>query len=159
MKFFIYTLTSLLICSFGAFCQGTVLHQEAIASAKRMIVQHMKNMDDPGMQMAVYSNGKLICSESFGMADIEKQIPVTRDTSFRIGSISKSLTAAALGILVQQKLIDLDDPVSKYVPSFPKKKWPITVRQLAEHTSGIRHYASAAEADSAKHYESVLDSL
>ena len=134
-------------------------YQPAIDAAKRMIFQHMKSLDVPGMQMAVYSKGRLICSESFGFSDLEKRRPVTHETSFRIGSVSKSLTAAALGRLVQQKLIDLEDPVTKYVPLFPKKPWPITVRQLAEHTSGIRHYATAAEADSSKHYESVKDSL
>lgn len=134
-------------------------YRAAISAAKRMIVQHMKNLEIPGMQLAVYSKGTLVCSESFGMADLEKKIPVTADTSFRIGSVSKSLTTAALARLVEQGRINLDEPISKYVPSFPKKEWPITTRQLAGHTSGIRHYRTAEEAESSRHYASVLDSL
>ena len=101
------------------------LEQAATDAAKRMIRTHMANLEIPGMQMAVISKGKLVCSESFGFADLEKRVAVTRDTAFRIGSISKSLTAAGLGLLVQRGLLDLDAPVSKYVPSFPKKPWPI----------------------------------
>lgn len=139
--------------------QQKLTEETAVAAAKRMLQTHRSNLDVPGMQLAVMRKGKLICSESFGFADLEKRVPVTKDTAFRIGSISKSLTTAGLGVLLEQKALSLDDPIEKYVPSFPKTSGPITIRQLAAHTSGIRHYRSAQEAESTRHYGSVTESL
>ena len=62
--------------------------------------------------------------------------PVSTTTRLRIGSVSKPLTAAALGLLVEEGRLDLDAPVQRYVPDFPKKAWPITTRQLAGHLAG-----------------------
>lgn len=111
------------------------------------------------MQIAVSIKGKLIWSGAFGLSDVENKFPVNSETSFRIASVSKSLTAAALGILLQDKKIDLDSSVYKYLPSFPKKRWDFTLRQLAGHTSGIRHYNSIEDASSTKHYSSITESL
>ena len=94
----------------------------------------------PGVQVAVAVNGKLVWSEGFGYADAERKQPVTRETQFRIGSVSKPLTAAAVALLYEQGKLDLDAPVQRYVPSFPDKGHPITTRQLAGHLAGIRHY-------------------
>src|SRR5713101_1629117 len=94
----------------------------------------------PGVQIAVPVNGKLVWSEGFGYADAARKRPVTRETQFRIGSVSKPLTAAAVALLYQQGKLDLDAPVQRYVPSFPDKGYPITTRQLAGHLAGIRHY-------------------
>ena len=94
----------------------------------------------PGVQVAVAIDGKLVWSEGFGYADAERKQPVTRETQFRIGSVSKPLTAAAVGLLYEQGKLDLDAPVQRYVPSFPDKGHPITTRQLAGHLAGIRHY-------------------
>ncbi len=94
----------------------------------------------PGVQVAVAVNGKLVWSEGFGYADAARKRPVTRETQFRIGSVSKPLTAAAVALLYQQGKLDLDAPVQRYVPSFPDKGYPITTRQLAGHLAGIRHY-------------------
>ena len=92
------------------------------------------------------------------MADLENRVAVTPNSRFRIGSISKSLTAAALGRLVEQGKLDLDAPVQKYVPEFPKKKFPITTRQLAGHIAGIRHYRGL-EFRLAKRNSSVTEGL
>src|SRR3989441_12200340 len=94
----------------------------------------------PGVQVAVAVNGKLVWSEGFGDADAERKKPVTRETQFRIGSVSKPLTATAVALLYEQGKVDLDAPVQRYVPSFPDKGYPITTRQLAGHLAGIRHY-------------------
>jgi CubicO group peptidase (beta-lactamase class C family) len=88
----------------------------------------------------VIKDGHVIWSEGFGMADLEQQVPATPLTRFRVGSVSKPLTSAALGLLVEEHKLDLDAPIQKYVPSFPQKPWPITTRQLAGHLAGIRHY-------------------
>jgi CubicO group peptidase (beta-lactamase class C family) len=94
----------------------------------------------PGVSVAVGRKGKLAWSAGFGYADLERKIPVTPKTQFRVGSVSKSLTAAGLMLLVEQGKLDLDAPVQKYVPDFPDKGHTITTRQLAGHLAGIRHY-------------------
>jgi CubicO group peptidase (beta-lactamase class C family) len=112
----------------------------------------------PGVALAVAVHGTLVYSETFGYADLEERIPVWPTTKFRIGSVSKPLTAAALVRLVEQNKIDLDAPIQKYVPTFPDKGAPITIRMLAGHLAGIRHYKDHEEL-SAKHYNTVLDGL
>ncbi|MGH7546804.1 MAG: serine hydrolase domain-containing protein [Gemmatimonadales bacterium] len=94
----------------------------------------------PGVQVAVAVDGSIVWSEGFGYADLEDRVPVTSETQFRIGSVSKPLTVVAVALLYEQRTLDLDAPVQRYVPSFPDKGYPITTRQLAGHLAGIRHY-------------------
>jgi CubicO group peptidase (beta-lactamase class C family) len=94
----------------------------------------------PGLALAVAVDGKIVYSEGFGFADLEARAPVWPATKFRIGSISKPLTAVGLMALVQSGKLDLDAPIQKYVPSFPKKGSVITVKMVAGHLGGIRHY-------------------
>lgn len=94
----------------------------------------------PGLSVAVAADGEIVWSEGFGFADVENKIPASASTRFRIGSVSKSVTAAGLMLLVERGKLDLDAPVQKYVPDFPYKGAVITTRQLAGHLAGIRHY-------------------
>ena len=112
----------------------------------------------PGLALAVAVDGKLVYSEGFGYADLEERVPVWPTTKFRIGSISKPLTAVGLMELVEAGKVDLDAPVQKYVPSFPDKGEVITVRMVAGHLGGIRHYQDD-EFLIQKHYDNVLDGL
>jgi len=85
---------------------------------------------------------------------------VTRETRFRIGSVSKPITADAMALLVQDGKLDLDAPIQRYVPGFPAKRWPVTARELAGHLAGIRGYIDdAAENHSAVHYPTVTSGL
>ena len=81
-------------------------------------------------------DGKIVYSEGFGYADLEERVPIWPTTKFRIGSISKPLTATALMELVEVGKVDLDAPVQKYVPSFPDKGAVITVRMVAGAPGG-----------------------
>ncbi len=112
----------------------------------------------PGLAVAVAVDGRVVYAEGFGYADLEQRVPAWPSTKFRIGSISKPLTAVALMQLVEQRKIDLDAPVQKYLPSFPNKGVTITPRLLAGHLAGIRHY-QGDEFLSATHYDSVVDGL
>jgi CubicO group peptidase (beta-lactamase class C family) len=115
----------------------------------------------PGLGVAVLVDGRIAWSEGFGFADLEQRVPVWPHTKMRIGSISKSLTSAALGLLHEQGKLDLDAPVQKYVPSFPAKQYPITPRQLSGHLAGIRHYDGHVEEETynTRHFDTVLDGL
>jgi len=112
----------------------------------------------PGFSVAVGQDGKIIWSEGFGFADLEAKRPVTRQTMFRIGSVSKPMTAAGLMLLVEKGKVDLDADIHRYVPDFADKGHSITTRQLAGHLAGIRHY-QGKEAYLNRHYANVRESL
>jgi CubicO group peptidase (beta-lactamase class C family) len=113
----------------------------------------------PGFSVTVAVDGKTVFSEGFGYADLEQRVAVWPTTKFRIGSVSKPLTAAALVKLVEQGKLDLDAPIQKYVPSFPDKGAVITPRMLAGHLGGIRHYKDDQEVINPKHYDTVVAGL
>jgi CubicO group peptidase (beta-lactamase class C family) len=112
----------------------------------------------PGLQIAVAKEGQIVYSKAFGLADVDTQAPVTPETKFRIGSISKVLTAVAIVQLAEQGKLYLDAPIQRYLPSFPDKGATITSRMLAGHLGGIRHY-EGAERTNQHHYASIVDGL
>ena len=114
-------------------------YRETVARMRALVCERLAPRI-PGVQVAVAINGTPVWSEGFGYADAARRRPVTRETQFRIGSVSKPLTAAAVALLYEQGKLDLDAPVQRYVPTFPEKGYPITTRQLAGHLAGIRHY-------------------
>ena len=131
---------------------------EAIAVSRAQIRDTMAALRIPGAQIAVIKDGVLIWSEGFGLADVEQEVPVTPLTRFRIASISKPVTSIGLGLLLQEGKLDLDAPVQRYVPYFPAKPWPVTVRQVAGHIAGIRHYRDG-EFESMRPYASVAEGV
>jgi serine beta-lactamase-like protein LACTB len=130
----------------------------AVDSARAHIREWLAKDNLAGASVAVGIDGKIVWAEGFGWADLEQHVPVTPLTRFRIGSVSKPLTSVAVGLLYERGRIDLDAPVQKYVPSFPKKRWPISTRQLMGHVAGIRHYRGD-EFLGSKHYDNILDGL
>jgi CubicO group peptidase (beta-lactamase class C family) len=84
----------------------------------------------------VAKNGKVVMSKGYGQANVATHETNQADTIFRVGSITKSLTAVAVMQLVEQGKLNLDDTVSKFIPDF-KLGDKITIRQLLSHTSGI----------------------
>jgi len=128
-------------------------HENANRQAREWI-----SRGTPGLAVAVAVEGRIVYSEGFGFADLEERVPVWPTTKFRIGSISKPLTATALMQLVEAGKVNLDAPVQRYVPSFPEKAAPITVRMVAGHLAGIRHY-SDDEMYMKKHYENIQEGL
>ncbi len=130
----------------------------AVDQSRAFLLDRMEEQDIPGLSITVGVAGEIVWEEGFGWADLENRVPVWPETKFRIASISKSLTAAAVGKLVEEGRLDLDAPVQEYVPSFPQKQWPITTRLLGGHLAGIRHYRGD-EFQSMAHYDDVVDAL
>jgi CubicO group peptidase (beta-lactamase class C family) len=91
----------------------------------------------PGLSVAVARDGEIVWSEGFGWAALEDRRPVTPRTRFRLGSVSKTLTAAAVAQLHERGRIDLDAPVQTYVPVYPQKPWTVTTRQLMGDIAGV----------------------
>lgn len=134
--------------------------QDTLIAHVRKLVQREFNKENyPGLAVAVWQDGHVHWSEGFGFANIKDSIAVDPSRSlFRIGSVSKTLSAAGLAKLVEQGKLDLDVPIQQYVPDFPIKPWPVTTRQVANHTAGIRHY-QGFEFFSNTYYSTVRDAL
>ena len=129
-----------------------------IASVRKLVPQMKRAFAAPGLSIAIAADGKLVWSESCGFADRSRHRKVVRSTQFRVGSVSKTITAATVARLSERGLIDVDAPIREYVAVYPRSGPAPTVRQLGGHLGGIRHY-EGAEAINTKHYSSVTDSL
>ena len=144
-----FSLTALFLCVSSAAAQPIMVrtvahapeaHSATIEEARALVYTLMLEQSIPGLTVAVMADGEMVWSEGFGYSDIENRVPVWPHTKMRIGSVSKSLTAAGVGLMVEEGKLDLDAPVQTYVPSFPKKRYPVTTRKAAGHLAGIRHY-------------------
>lgn len=111
------------------------------ATIEKKVMELMKKGDIPGLGLVIVNGDRPVYMKGFGYADLEKKIPVTEDTLFEIGSTSKAFTALAALQVEKDGLINLDDPVSKYLDWFSAtykgKKYEITLRQVLHQTSGI----------------------
>ena len=107
-----------------------------------IVRSRMKERNIPGAAIAIVKNGKVIKQKGYGLASIEFNAPVTADTVFEIGSVSKQMTAAGIMLLVQDGKVYLDERISKYLPGTPDAWKDVTVRHLLTHTSGIKSYTS-----------------
>lgn len=95
-----------------------------------------------GLSIAVAHADELVYGKGFGFADLENQVPATPETLFRIGSITKSFTAAAILQLVEQERLRLSNTLGEVLPEYPEPGRAITIRQLLNHTSGIPSFTS-----------------
>ena len=142
-----------------AVARSDMKYAEVIEMARDRFDSVMAANNIPGLSVAVSIDGQVVWSEGFGYANIETGTPVTARTKFRIGSVSKPLTAVAVGTLIDDGKLDLDAPVQQYVPAFPEKaKGTVTSRSVGGHLSGIRHYQGTENLSSRK-YQTVTQSL
>jgi CubicO group peptidase (beta-lactamase class C family) len=118
--------------------------QEAIDDYCKSLPDIMRKKRIPGCAIALIDNDGPIWIQGFGYANIKQRLQVTGDTYFNVGSVSKTITATAIMVAVQDGLLDLDEPISTYLPDFemrskyddnPEDK--ITLRHLLQHTAGI----------------------
>ena len=112
-------------------------YAEAVNEARRLARTLLVEQNLPGLSVAVALDGEIAWAEGFGWADVEGRVPVTSNTRFRLGSVSKTLTAAAVAVLYDRGRIDLDAPVQRYVPAYPEKAWTVTTRQLMGDIAGV----------------------
>jgi len=94
----------------------------------------------PGCVLAVIKDGEFIYKRSYGMADLERDVPITEGAIFDIGSIGKQFTATVIAILANQGLLTLDAPIREHLPEMASYADGIIIRQLVHHTSGLRDY-------------------
>lgn len=97
----------------------------------------MREFNLPALSLAVTRNGEIIKAEGYGLADRDRKVPATRETVYKIGSISKQFIATGIMLLVQENQVSLDAAISKYLEGTPPTWAPITIRHLLTHTSGL----------------------
>jgi CubicO group peptidase (beta-lactamase class C family) len=96
--------------------------------------------DTPGCALAIVKDGKIIYKRGYGMADLERDVPITPGSVFDIASTSKQFVAMSIALLAEEGKLSLDDDIRKYIPEMPDYGNKITLRHLVHHTSGIRDY-------------------
>ena len=127
--------SSLATAAAGGDDRGTLLER-----IDQLAADSMEATQTPGISVAVQHRGELILARGYGLADVENRVPATEHTVYRIGSVTKQFTAAAVMKLVEKGKVALDDPMTKYFPDYPVGDFHITVGQLLDHTSGIKGY-------------------
>jgi len=124
--------------------------QTSPAQIKSLSAAQLKEFEDfvtrqmtvdriPGLSIG-FLKGEEMWARGFGFADLENKTPARAESMYRLASVAKPMTAVAVLQLVEKGKIDLDAEVQTYVPYFPKKNFPVTVRQLLGHLGGISHY-------------------
>lgn len=109
-----------------------------LAQAVDALFAEWDRWDSPGAAVGVWRQGKLVYKRGYGCANLEYQIPITPTTVFHVASVSKQFTTAAIVYLAQQGQLALDDDIRRYLPFVPDFGPTITIRHLANHTSGLR---------------------
>jgi len=130
---------TLFLVASGALPRGLTA-QESDLSAKVDAIFADYKSDTPGCAVGVVHNGKLVHRKGYGSANLDYGIPITTNSVFYIASVSKQFTAAVAILLADEGLISLDDDIRKYIPELPDYGTTITIRQLIQHTSGLRDY-------------------
>jgi CubicO group peptidase (beta-lactamase class C family) len=121
-----------------ALASSTVLAQDERTNRLDDIFRDWSRPGSPGAAVAVVRRGKIVVDKGYGTANLEYNIPVTTQTVFHVASVSKQFTAMALVLLEIDGKLSLEDEVHKFLPELPDYGHPITIRQLLQHTSGIR---------------------
>jgi len=119
--------------------QSADKYAEPIKTFEEFVKKQMEADRMTGLSVA-FMKDDFVWAKGYGFADLENQVSATEKSAYRLTSVTKPMTATAIMQLVEKGKIDLDAEVQTYVPYFPKKPWPITVRQLLGHLGGISHY-------------------
>ena len=109
-------------------------------------VQALEDVPLAGLSIAIARGGEIIHAKGYGYANLEHKVPATPETVYRIGSVGKQFTAAAILQLVEQGKLSLDDNLHEFLPDYPTGGRRVTIRQLLNHTSGIHSVSSIKEA-------------
>jgi len=126
-----------------------VATETAVPSEKLAAVRAVFSVigaNEPGCSAAVGEDGNVVWAEGFGLANVETGAPITPDTVFDIASTSKQFTATAILLLAQERKLDLDAPVWRYLPQLPSWADRVTLRQMMHHESGIPEFIGLLEA-------------
>ncbi len=119
-------------------CNANPEEQGASPTAIDQIFAKWNQPNSPGCALAVIRDGEIIYSKGYGQADLEHNIPITPESVFYVGSVSKQFVTMCMLLLEEQGKLSIDDEVQMYVPELPDYGQPIRIRHLIHHTSGLR---------------------
>jgi CubicO group peptidase (beta-lactamase class C family) len=137
--------TAVVVAAFLAFVPAIASAQAGVnlagpeaAAAIDKIFAAFEGTTKPGCALGVWRDGKIVYTRGYGMANLEHNVPITPETIFEAGSVSKQFSAAAIQLLCRDGKLALSDDVRKFVPEVPMFGPLITIKHLLTHTSGIR---------------------
>lgn len=128
-----------LLCMVQFLCIASCQAQQLIAEIDEYMVTAIERTRFSGA-ILIAQNGNVLVSKTYGLASIENDVPLTPQTKFRIGSLTKQFTAMAMLILQERGALKLQDPICKYLPNCPDAWQAITIQHLLTHTSGITNF-------------------
>jgi CubicO group peptidase (beta-lactamase class C family) len=120
---------------------------DAAAVARVDELMHRYAGTAPGASVLVLRNGQAVVQRSYGLADLEQRTPASPSTNYRLASVTKQFTAAAILLLNEAGKLKLDDPVRKWLPELPEAAQPVTIRHLLTHTGGLVDYEDSVPDD------------
>ena len=115
--------------------------QNSLTLIDSLLIQKFDKINAPGANILISKNDKILYNKSFGLANIELNVPLNTNHVFEIGSMTKQFTAIATLILIEQGKLSLEDNLTKFLPDYPNGN-NITVQHLLNHTSGIKNFTS-----------------
>ena len=124
-------------------CAVMVLFAQAYAQDRSIEVDKIFNWvkpGEPGCAVALSQNGKLVVNKAYGLADLEREVPITGNSIFDVGSVRKQFVAAAILLLAEEGKLSLTDDIRKHIPQLPDYGHKVTINHLLTHTSGIRDW-------------------
>ena len=131
------SVTCVVLAALGG-CVSQATRDDSLSTAVDDIVRaSMQAEGVPGVSIAIVRKGNIIKATGYGVANLELNVPVTSQSAFEIGSITKQFTAAALMLLAEDGKITLDDPITKYFPQTAQYWNAVTIRHLLTHTAGL----------------------
>lgn len=118
---------------------------ELLSRIDSIVVEAMERDQVVGTSVGVRIGGEILVAKGYGFADLENEVKATEHTVYRIGSVTKQFTAAAIMLLVERGSLRLDDELTRFLPEYPTKGHRITVDRLLTHTSGIMGYKKSRQ--------------
>ena len=131
-------LTFILTCMVLAFVACDSQSEDTAEKIDRLMSAYRGNV--PGASVLVIRDGTIVFRRAYGLSDLDRRVAATPATNYRLASMTKQFTAAAILLLAQEARLSLDDPIRKWLPTLPTAAAPITVRHLLTHVSGLVDY-------------------
>ena len=150
-------IATLLVASLALRTAASLAQSKDAERIEAVVQEHMRQPGAVGMSVAVARGEELVFSKAFGFADLEFPVNADEDTLFRIGSITKQFTAAAILKLAERDKLSVDDPLTKFLPDYPTHGHEITLRHLLTHTSGVPNYTELGPAWQRRMAEALSD--
>lgn len=120
-------------------------HQALADRIDAVVSNQIRRVPRPGASIAVASASKVLLAKGYGLADVDGRVRARPDTVYRVASVTKQFTAAAVMDLVERGFLGVDDDVTRFLPDYPTHGHHLTIRHLLTHTSGIRSYTEVPQ--------------